>query len=124
MVLVSVNAGPSSFPHTAMNVMSATMVILNANFATVTRMEPTVMYAKWEVANVLAKRIMVERTVIGAKKNIMDFLTASVSIPITFYFTTSQDNFGISAVVILNGKSDMFVWRRKTIIGLYMLILL
>lgn len=82
MALVSVNAGQNSFLHIAMNVMSATMAILNANSAIVTLMEHMVMYVKWVVVSVLVKRITEERTAIGAKKNIMDFQIAYVSIKI------------------------------------------
>lgn len=86
MVRASVNADQNSYHHIVMNAMSATMATLNVNSVIVTPMELMVMYVKWVVASVLAKRITEEKTVIGAKKNITDFQIVCVSVEIKEIF--------------------------------------
>lgn len=95
MELASVNADQNSFLRTVMSATWDTMITLNVNCVIVIPMELMVTYVKWVVDSVLAKRITEEKTVIDAKKNIMDFQIACVSVQILAYIflKTQLSNF-------------------------------
>lgn len=87
MVLANVNAEQSSFHHTVMNAMSATMATQNVNCVIATPMELMEMYVRQAVASVLAKRITEGKTAIDAKKSITDFQIAYVSAETSVYIS-------------------------------------
>lgn len=87
MELASVNADQNSFLHTVMSATWDTMITLNVNCVIAIPMELMVAYVKWVVDSVLVKRITEEKTAIDAKKNIMDFQIACVSVRILAYIS-------------------------------------
>lgn len=85
MELASASADQNSFLHTVMSATLDTMVILNVNYVIAIPMELMVTYVKWVVGNVLVKQITEGKTAIDAKKNIMDFQIAYVSVQFLIY---------------------------------------